>query len=327
MKTQSLLCASVLSVVAIGWASSGRVPAGGDEKDVTPDSRGNRQDKPAEQAARKALPKVSLLVSVPDVKVDTVVGRLPRLPVHIPGVYRHETGGPLLRVIWPAPTDNRQVLKVGSYTLTGRVPGTPFKPRAVVTVKAAPEAAVAMQRRLEPFPLGGVVLERDSKGRDTPFIKNRDKFVSALAETDPDRFLYNFRDAFGQKQPEGVRPLQGWDSQKVRLRGHASGHYLSALAQAYAGAAYDEKLRENFFKKMEHMIDTLHTLSQLSGKPVKEGGPCTTDPAAVPKGPGKKEYDSDLSGEWIRTDTWNWGKGFISGYPPDQFIMLEKGAS
>jgi hypothetical protein len=26
-------------------------------------------------------------------------------------------------------------------------------------------------------------------------------------------------------------------------------------------------------------------------------------------------------------DYWNWGRGFISGYPPDQFIMLEKGAT
>ncbi len=28
----------------------------------------------------------------------------------------------------------------------------------------------------------------------------------------------------------------------------------------------------------------------------------------------------------IRNDYWNWGTGFISAYPPDQFIMLEKGA-
>jgi uncharacterized protein len=28
----------------------------------------------------------------------------------------------------------------------------------------------------------------------------------------------------------------------------------------------------------------------------------------------------------MRTDYWNWGEGFISAYPPDQFIMLEKGA-
>jgi DUF1680 family protein len=47
----------------------------------------------------------------------------------------------------------------------------------------------------------------------------------------------------------------------------------------------------------------------------------------VPPGIGKSDFDSDLSEDGIRTDYWNWGKGFISAYPPDQFIMLENGAS
>ena len=286
-----------------------------------------RQDKARTSAARKALPKVSMLAGVPDVSASTMVGHLPRLPYRIPGTYSNGVKGPLVRVIWPAPRDNIQVRKTGAYTLTGKAPGTEFKPKAAVTVKAPPQTRSAPKRRMAPFALGDVILNKDTKGRDTQFIKNRDKFFLTLAKTDPDSFLYNFRDAFGQKQPEGVRPLGVWDSQKTRLRGHASGHYLSAIAQAYASATYDQKLRKNLTKKMEYLIDTLYTLSQLSGTPAKEGGPCNPDPTAVPKGPGKKDYDSDLSKEGIRTDYWNWGKGFISGYPPDQFIMLEKGAS
>jgi DUF1680 family protein len=65
----------------------------------------------------------------------------------------------------------------------------------------------------------------------------------------------------------------------------------------------------------------------MSGRPATEGGPSVTDPGKVPPGPGKDGYDSDLSAEGIRTDFWNWGSGFLSGYPPDQFIMLENGAS
>src|SRR5690606_10017238 len=42
---------------------------------------------------------------------------------------------------------------------------------------------------------------------------------------------------------------------------------------------------------------------------------------------GKSTYDSDLGENSIRTDYWNWGEGFISAYPPDQFIMLEQGAT
>ena len=78
---------------------------------------------------------------------------------------------------------------------------------------------------------------------------------------------------------------------------------------------------------MNYLVDTLYDLSQKSGRPAQEGGPFNGDPTAVPPGPGRTNYTSDLTLEGIRTDYWNWGKGFISAYPPDQFIMLEKGAT
>jgi DUF1680 family protein len=136
-----------------------------------------------------------------------------------------------------------------------------------------------------------------------------------------------FRNAFGQKQPEGAEALRVWDSQETKLRGHATGHYLTALAQAYASTGYDPSLRASFAGKMEYMVNTLHELASLSGQPQTPGGPHVSDPTSVPPGPGRTGYSSDLSEKGIRTDYWNWGKGFISAYPPDQFIMLEKGAS
>ncbi|HEX7618817.1 MAG TPA: beta-L-arabinofuranosidase domain-containing protein, partial [Verrucomicrobiae bacterium] len=78
---------------------------------------------------------------------------------------------------------------------------------------------------------------------------------------------------------------------------------------------------------MNYMSDTLYDLSQKSGKPAKDGGEFNADPTTVPPGPGRTNYDSNLSAQGIRTDYWNWGKGFISAYPPDQFIMLEHGAN
>jgi hypothetical protein len=174
-------------------------------------------------------------------------------------------------------------------------------------------------------PLDRVVLDRDTQGRETPFTRNRDKFLRALAATDPNTFLYNFRDAFGQPQPEGTRPLEGWDSQTTRLRGHASGHYLTAIAQAYASTGADPELQATFRQKME--VDVLHDLSQKSGRPAQPGGAFVSDPAAVPVGPGRDGYDSNLRTWAVRNDYWNWGTGFISAYPPDQFIMLERGAT
>jgi DUF1680 family protein len=274
------------------------------------------------------LPTALELEAVPDIDIKTILGHLPRLPYAIPAAYHDSVKGPDVRVIWPSPKDNSQVLKAGVYILTGRVPGTPFHPKATVTVTEAAEVGLSNlpERRVEAFPLGQVALDQDTQGRDTKLIKNRDKFIRTLATTDPDSFLYNFRAAFGQKQPEGVKPLGVWDSETTRLRGHATGHYMSAIAQAYAGTMYDEALRDNFLRKMNYLIDILYELSQKSGKPVREGDAFNADPTAVPTGPGCTGYDSDLRSEAIRTDYWNWGEGFISAYPPDQFIMLEKGA-
>jgi DUF1680 family protein len=274
-----------------------------------------------------AQPMASKLTAVPDINVDTIVGNLPRLPYTVPAVYRDNAKGPAVRVIWPSPTNNQQTLQPGTYTVTGSVAGTTFKPKAMVTVKAKSQDGPLPQRQLEAFPLESVTLNQDEEQHDTQFIKNRDKFIRTLADTNPDRFLYMFRDAFGEPQPEGAAALRGWDSQTTRLRGHATGHYLSAIAQAYASTTYDKSLHTNFQSKMDYLIDTLYALSKKSGTPTNQGAAFNADPTTVPPGPNRTNYDSDLSAGGIRTDSWNWGKGFISAYPPDQFIMLEKGAT
>ncbi|NDV16371.1 hypothetical protein GO009_10075 [Muricauda sp. TY007] len=266
------------------------------------------------------------LVGVTDVDVETEVGFLPRLPRFVQGTYRNGVEGPKVRVLWPSPTDNSEVSKPGNYVVTGQVSGTDFQPKARVTVKAGKESDTP-SLKLDVFGLDQVSLNTDAHGQQTKFIENRDKFINTLAKTNPDSFLYMFRNAFGQKQPEGAKPLGVWDSQETKLRGHATGHYLTAIAQAYASTGYDKELQANFADKMDYMVDVLYRLSQMSGKPVNTGGEYEADPTAVPPGPGKSTYDSDLSENGIRTDYWNWGEGFISAYPPDQFIMLEKGAT
>lgn len=266
------------------------------------------------------------LIHVANIEVETEVGSLPRLPRYIEGTYKDGIKGPKVRVLWPAPTDNSAVIEPRRYTVTGRVPGTAFQPKATVNVKRS-EKRAPPRLTLAPFGLNQVSLETDGYHHDTKFIENRDKFVSTLAKTDPNSFLYMFRHAFGQPQSAGAKPLGVWDSKDTKLRGHATGHYLTAIAQAYACTGYDTALQANFADKMAYMVNTLYALSRLSGTPKQPGAAYNTDPTAVAYGPGKTAYDSDLSDEGIRTDYWNWGKGFISAYPPDQFIMLENGAT
>ena len=267
----------------------------------------------------------SFLKNVLDVQVETVVGNLPRLPRFLKGVYSNNIQGPDVRVIWPAPEDNNKVLTPGKYTVTGRVPGTDIQPKAIVLVKEGKLATPDLT--LKAFSLDQVSLTKDIHNDRTKFIENRDKFINVLANTNPDNFLYMFRNAFGQEQPKGAEPLRVWDSQETKLRGHATGHYLSAIAQAYASTNYDALLKANFAEKMEYTVSVLYELSQMSGQPKISGGKYVVDPKAVSPAEGKTDFDSDLSIEGIRTDYWSWGKGYISAYPPDQFIMLENGAS
>src|SRR6185295_9493999 len=99
----------------------------------------------------------------PDVSVETTAGTLPRLPRMIAGVYRGGAKGPSVRVIWPSPTNNEQVLKPGMYSVTGRVPGTKLEAKANVTVKPDAAAARGPVRSLEAFPLDRVTLNPDEQ--------------------------------------------------------------------------------------------------------------------------------------------------------------------
>src|SRR5690606_21670919 len=204
------------------------------------------------------------LHSVEDIEVTTSIGELPRLPSYVKARYNQGIDKKKVRVIWPAPKDNQKVQKVGTYTVVGKIPGTSFQPKAVVTVKELSKEAP--KRVLASFKLSQVQLNKDSHGQQTKFIENRDKFINTLAKTDPDSFLYMFRNAFGVAQPQGAKPLGVWDSQETKLRGHATGHYLSAIAQAYASSTYNEQLQETFAQKMNYMVETLYELSKLSGQ-------------------------------------------------------------
>ncbi len=265
------------------------------------------------------------LENVKDIEIETEVGNLPRLPRYIDGIYKEGIEGPKVRVIWPAPTDNKDVKKKGNYIIEGVVPGTTFTPKALVKIRSK-KTKKSPNLQLSTFGLDEVSLDLDKLGSNSKFIQNRDKFILTLSKKNPDDFLYMFRNTFGQKQPEGAVPLSVWDSQEIKLRGHATGHYLSAISQAYSSTFYDKELQNIFLKKINYTVDVLYDLSKLSGRPNENNLNFVSNPLNIPTGQGKLEYDSDLSESGIRTDYWNWGEGFISAYPPDQFIMLERGA-
>ena len=136
------------------------------------------------------------------------------------------------------------------------------------------------------------------------FYDNQNRCLAYLRLLDADRMLYNFRRAFGL--PTGnAMPLGGWEEPSGLLRGHSTGHFLSALAHAYASTG-DGAYRE----KAEYIIGELRGLQEMS-----QGDPAAFRTACTPA--------NAVQSLWSRSPG-SWGKGFLSAYSPDQFALLEE---
>lgn len=78
-----------------------------------------------------------------------------------------------------------------------------------------------------------------------------DRGMNYLKSVDDDQMLYNFRVASGLDTKK-AEPMAGWDSPECLLRGHTTGHYLSALALAYR-----ETKDVQIDKKIIYMVEEL----------------------------------------------------------------------
>ena len=93
------------------------------------------------------------------------------------------------------------------------------------------------------------------------WIKQRETLnTNYLHQLDPERLLHNFRVNAGIKS--NAQPLDGWEAPYIGLRGHFTGHYLSACASLI------EKNGDTLLlKRINYMVDALWECQQkLGGK-------------------------------------------------------------
>ena len=108
---------------------------------------------------------------------------------------------------------------------------------SIVSVIVVSERTFGLQSvplKAQPFALQGVRL------LDGPFKTAMERDGKYMLDLDPDRLLHNFR--VNAALPSTARPLGNWESPKSELRGHLTGHYLSACALMYASTG-DERFR------------------------------------------------------------------------------------
>jgi DUF1680 family protein len=105
-------------------------------------------------------------------------------------------------------------------------------PHSSLTVDRVPDK-VALKAL--PFDL------KDVRLLDGPFRDAMIRDQEYLLSLDQDRLLHNFRVTAGL--PSTAEPLGGWEAPDVELRGHAVGHYLSAVSIMYASTG-DERFKQ-----------------------------------------------------------------------------------
>ena len=110
---------------------------------------------------------------------------------------------------------------------------------AAAPVRDAVEPVVPLRAR--PFDLEQVRL------LPGPFLRAMELDQKYLLALDPDRLLHMFRINAGL--PSSARPLGGWEAPRVEVRGHFTGHYLSACALMFASTG-----DERFKARGEHVL-------------------------------------------------------------------------
>ncbi len=127
----------------------------------------------------------------------------------------------------------------GTYEILGKVEETELSAKLIINVSEVYEEPKKDTKRLvRGFTKGEVKLLPG-----TVFWENRERDIEYLKSINADQMLYNFRKAAGLDTKQAPA-MTGWDSPDGNLRGHTTGHYLSAIALCYRETKDEEVLKK-----------------------------------------------------------------------------------
>lgn len=139
--------------------------------------------------------------------------------------------------------------EIGGFVIGDETTDNGYPVKAQIKVVAGgyqtPEKEVA-----HTFSLADVSIDGDNR-----LTHNRDEAIREICSWDVTQQLYNYRDTYGLST-EGYTKSDGWDSPDTKLKGHGSGHYMTAIAQAYAVATNPEQkaiLRKNITRMVNEL--------------------------------------------------------------------------
>ena len=213
--------------------------------------------------------KVCILEEKPQIVVESIeepeleaqTGEQVYLP-YVAVIHTKEGKTLVHRVNWKEGA-KRAYDNVGMFQEEGVLDGLDCPVFCKVTVK---EEVQKEKKSTEPlmgyFDHGEAILEEGSR-----FYTAQEEMQEFLLQMDDDRMLYNFREACGL-DVKGAEPMSGWDAPECHLKGHTSGHYLSALALCYK-AGRNETIKEKAYYMIEELGKCQEAFAKMPG--IQEG--------------------------------------------------------
>ena len=261
------------------------------------------------------------------ISVDCPVGTVPRLP-NLVWVTYSDGYSEYRQVRWAnAPLADEQAeadaqkhpagsqYEIGGFVIGDETTDNGYPVKAQIKVVAegyqTPEKEVA-----HTFSLADVSIDGDNR-----LTHNRDEAIREICSWDVTQQLYNYRDTYGLST-EGYTKSNGWDSPDTKLKGHGSGHYMSAIAQAYAVATNPEQkviLRKNI-TRMVNELRQYQEMTFVYNKDLKRNWEARDfAPEAELR---------EMKGTWDAFDEYKkhpelYGYGYINAIPAQHCALIE----
>ena len=210
-----------------------------------------------------------VITKTENVAVTTPEGTAPRLPYQLWVTYS-DGFSEWRQVVWenyqreteddeanPAVHPAGSAYNVSGYIIGDNTTEKGFPVVARVSVVNGQWSVPEAEPVAEPLPLSDVRLVGDNR-----LTSNRDMDIDEIIGWDVKQQLYNYRDTYGLST-EGYPVSDGWDSPETKLKGHGSGHYMSALAFAYSST--DDSLKKTQLKERARtMVDQLRECQEMT---------------------------------------------------------------
>lgn len=272
---------------------------------------------------------VRTIKSVEEVKVAAPSGTAPSLPYRLWVTYS-DGSAEFRGVRWMnsarATEDleaSASVNPVGTvYTVKGYITGdnttsSGYPVSAEVTIVSGTAPVPSAKPVAEPLPLNKVRITGDNR-----LTSNRNMEIETMLQWPVAQQLYNYRDTYGLST-DGYPEADGWDSPTTKLKGHGSGHYMSAIAFAYAGCD-DSAVKAQLLSNIRRMVNELRECQERTFVWHEELGRYWEARDYAPE-----DVLKDMKGNWEAFDEYkkdykNYGYGYLNAIPAAHCVLIEK---